>query len=223
MLDLYGGHAVAALGYGHPGWTRALTEQAAQMQFPDATPCRWKCARAPRRSCSTFSKLPFDSVFWINSGAEANENALEDGVQDAPGRTHVAAVEQSFHGRTAAVRVAPRGARRRNGTVLPRTPFDVSFISAATSRTIANHVTENTAAVIVEPVQGLGGAFDMGQEFLAALRKRCDETGALLIFDEVQCGVGRTGSRSRRTLRRDARHDHDRQGAGQRLPVSRRC
>ena len=52
----------------------------------------------------------------------------------------------------------------------------------------------NTAAVIVEPVQGVGGAFDMGQEFLAALRKRCDETGALLIFDEVQCGVGRSGT-----------------------------
>ena len=59
---------------------------------------------------------------------------------------------------------------------------------------IANHVTENTAAVIVEPVQGVGGAFDMGQEFLAALRQRCDDTGALLIFDEVQCGVGRSGT-----------------------------
>ena len=70
----------------------------------------------------------------------------------------------------------------------------MSWIKRRDIADIANHVTENTAAVIVEPVQGVGGAFDMGQEFLAALRKRCDETGALLIFDEVQCGVGRTGT-----------------------------
>jgi acetylornithine/succinyldiaminopimelate/putrescine aminotransferase len=76
---------------------------------------------------------------------------------------------------------------------LPRTPFDVSFLPRRDLGAIARHVTGDTAAVIVEPVQGLGGAFDMGAPFLAALRRRCDETGALLIFDEVQCGVGRTG------------------------------
>ena len=76
---------------------------------------------------------------------------------------------------------------------LPRTPFDVSFMPRRDVAAIAKHVTENTAAVIVEPVQGLGGAFDLGAGFLAALRKRCDETGAMLIFDEVQCGMGRTG------------------------------
>jgi acetylornithine/succinyldiaminopimelate/putrescine aminotransferase len=61
------------------------------------------------------------------------------------------------------------------------------------SDAIAKHVTENTAAVIVEPVQGLAGAYDFGKDYLAALRKRCDETGAMLIFDEVQCGTGRVG------------------------------
>ena len=140
----------------------------------------------------TFSKLPFDSVFWINSGAEANENAFKMAFKMRPGRTHVAAVEQSFHGRTAACASTTWQAPQK-WFFLPRAPFDVSWIKRRDVADIANHVTENTAAVIVEPVQGVGGAFDMGQEFLAALRKRCDETGALLIFDEVQCGVGRTG------------------------------
>ena len=139
-----------------------------------------------------FSKLPFDSVFWINSGAEANENAFKLAFKMLPGRTHVAAVEQSFHGRTAACASTTWQAPQK-WFFLPRAPFDVSWIKRRDIADIAHHVTANTAAVIVEPVQGVGGAFDMGQEFLSALRKRCDETGALLIFDEVQCGVGRTG------------------------------
>ena len=191
VLDLYGGHAVASLGYGHKGWTKALTDQAAQMNFQtNAVPMEVR-ARAAHKLLN-FSKLPFDSVFWINSGAEANENAFKMAFKMRPGRTHVAAVEQSFHGRTAACASTTWGAPQK-WFFLPRAPFDVSWIKRRDLADIANHVTENTAAVIVEPVQGVGGAFDMGQEFLAALRKRCDETGALLIFDEVQCGVGRTG------------------------------
>ena len=193
VLDLYGGHAVASLGYGHKGWTKALSEQAAQMNFQtqrraDGSPHARRAA-----SCSQFSKLPFDSVFWINSGAEANENAFKLAFKMRPGRTHVAAVEQSFHGRTAACASTTWSAPQK-WFFLPRAPFDVSWIKRRDIADIANHVTENTAAVIVEPVQGVGGAFDMGQEFLAALRQRCDETGALLIFDEVQCGVGRSGT-----------------------------
>ena len=191
MLDLYGGHAVASLGYGHQGWTKALSDQAAQMNFQtNAVPMEIR-ARAAHKLLK-FSKLPFDSVFWINSGAEANENAFKMAFKMRPGRTHVAAVEQSFHGRTAACASTTWQAPQK-WFFLPRAPFDVSWIKRRDIADIANHVTENTAAVIVEPVQGVGGAFDMGQEFLAALRKRCDETGALLIFDEVQCGVGRTG------------------------------
>ena len=101
VLDLYGGHAVASLGYGHKGWTKALSEQAAQMNFQtNAVPMEIR-ARAAQKLLK-FSKLPFDSVFWINSGAEANENAFKMAFKMRPGRTHVAAVEQSFHGRTAA-------------------------------------------------------------------------------------------------------------------------
>ena len=209
-------------GYGHKGWTKALADQAAQMNFQtNAVPMEVR-ARAAQKLL-TFSSLPFDSVFWINSGAEANENAFKMAFKMRPGRTHVAAVEQSFHGRTAACASTTWGAPQK-WFFLPRAPFDVSWIRRRDIADIANHVTENTAAVIVEPVQGVGGAFDMGQEFLAALRKRCDETGALLIFDEVQCGVGRIGHAVRgQLLRRDAGHDHDRQGAGQRLSRCRRC
>jgi acetylornithine/succinyldiaminopimelate/putrescine aminotransferase len=138
-----------------------------------------------------FSQLPFASVFFVNSGAEANENALKLAFR-ITGREKIAAVEGSFHGRTAAAGAITWGARQK-WFGFPRMPFDVSFIPRRSIAAIAEHVREDTAAVIVEPVQGVGGAFDMGAEFLAALRRRCDETGALLIFDEVQCGVGRTG------------------------------
>ena len=191
VLDLYGGHAVAALGYGHPGWTRALTEQAQACHFQsNAVPMDVRSRAAAR--LIRFSGLDLSSVFFVNSGAEANENALKMAFRMNAGRTHVAAVEHSFHGRTAAVGAITWGAMQK-WYGLPRTPFDVSFIPRRDLAAIAQHVTENTAAVIVEPVQGLAGAFDLGAPFLEALRRRCDEVGAALIFDEVQCGMGRTG------------------------------
>ena len=190
ILDLYGGHAVAALGYGHPGWTRALSSQAASCNFQsNAVPMAVRSRAAAR--LVRFSQLPFASVFFVNSGAEANENALKLAFR-ITGREKIAAIEGSFHGRTAAAGAITWGARQK-WFGFPRTPFDVSFIPRRAVAAIAEHVREDTAAVIVEPVQGVGGAFDMGAEFLAALRRRCDETGALLIFDEVQCGIGRTG------------------------------
>jgi len=190
ILDLYGGHAVAALGYGHPGWTRALSSQAASCNFQsNAVPMAVRSRAAAR--LVRFSQLPFASVFFVNSGAEANENALKLAFR-ITGREKIAAIEGSFHGRTAAAGAITWGARQK-WFGFPRTPFEVSFIPRRAVAAIAEHVREDTAAVIVEPVQGVGGAFDMGAEFLAALRRRCDETGALLIFDEVQCGIGRTG------------------------------
>jgi len=158
VLDLYGGHAVAALGYGHPAWTAALAQQAQLCQFQSNAVALAIRARAAQRLVR-FAQLPDMRVFFVNSGAEANENALRIALRTS-GRTHIAAIEGAFHGRTAALRAK---------------------------------VSRRTAAVIVEPVQGIAGAVDLGREFLGALRSRCDEVGALLIFDEVQCGVGRTG------------------------------
>jgi acetylornithine/N-succinyldiaminopimelate aminotransferase len=190
ILDLYGGHAVAGLGYAHPGWTAALAAQAQLCQFQSNAVAMQVRAKAARRLVR-FSKLPFSSVFFVNSGAEANENALKVALR-MTGRAHVAAIEGGFHGRTAAAGAVTWGAQAK-WYGFPRTPFDVSFIPRGASGAVAEHVTTDTAAVIVEPVQGLAGAVPIGAAFLAALRARCDEVGALLVFDEVQCGMGRTG------------------------------
>jgi len=190
VLDLYGGHAVAALGYGHPLWTRALSEQACALSFQsNAVPLDVRVRAAQR--LIRFSGLNFNSVFFVNSGAEANENALKMAFTITR-RAHVAAIEHSFHGRTAAAGAVTWGAASK-WYGFPRAPFDVSFIARRDIAAIAQQVSERTAAVIVEPVQGVGGAFDLGAPFLKALRARCDEVGALLIFDEVQCGMGRVG------------------------------
>ncbi len=190
VLDLYGGHAVAALGYAHPGWTRALTEQARTCQFQsNAVPMDVRLRAADR--LVRFAGLGLNTVFFINSGAEANENALKMAFR-MTGRTQVVALEQGFHGRTAAAGAITWGAAQ-TWYGFPRAPFDVKFIARDDVSCIAAAITEQTAAVVVEPVQGVGGAFDVGADYLRALRQRCDATGAILIFDEVQCGVGRTG------------------------------
>lgn len=196
VLDLYGGHAVAALGYGHRGWTEALIAQARSCQFQtNALPMPIR-ARAARRLLD-FSGLDFASVFLVSTGAEANENALRLALR-MTSRPHVAAVEGAFHGRTAAASAVTWDSDAWYG--FPRKPFDVSFLPRGNLAAVDALVTERTAAVIVEPVQGLAGAVDLGAEYLAALRRRCDQVGALLIFDEVQCGFGRIGAPFAATL-----------------------
>ena len=190
VLDLYGGHAVAALGYGHPAWTKAVSDQLRNLNFQsNAVPLDVRTRAANK--LIAFSRLPVESVFFINSGAEANENALKMAFTMNPGRTEVIALEQSFHGRTAGAGALTWGAARK-WYGFPRTPFDVTFIARRDTAALAA-ITAGTAAVIVEPIQGVGGAFDLGADYLKALRQRCDETGAVLIFDEVQCGFGRCG------------------------------
>ncbi|MGA2563018.1 MAG: aminotransferase class III-fold pyridoxal phosphate-dependent enzyme [Steroidobacteraceae bacterium] len=190
VLDLYGGHAVAALGYGHAGWTRALSEQARSLNFQsNAVPLQVRLRAAAR--LIRFADLGFSSVFFVNSGAEAIENALKMAFAFT-GRSHIVAIEHSFHGRTAAAGAITWGARDK-WYGFPRTPFDVSYIARRDFQAIAAQVTRASAAVIVEPVQGVGGAYDLGAPFLQALRERCDAVGALLICDEVQCGMGRSG------------------------------
>ena len=190
VLDLYGGHAVAALGYGHPRWLAALAEQAHALPFQsNAVPLAVRARAAAR--LVRFAALPLDTVFFCNTGAEANENALKLALR-ITGRRKVVAVEGSFHGRTAAAGAVTWGAAQK-WYGFPRAPFDVEFLPRRDASAIARTVGEDVAAVIVEPVQGVAGAVDLGGEWLQALRTRCDAAGALLIFDEVQCGMGRTG------------------------------
>jgi acetylornithine/succinyldiaminopimelate/putrescine aminotransferase len=190
ILDLYGGHAVAALGYGHPRLVAALEAQARSLIFQsNAVPLDVRRRAALR--LTRFAGLGLNTVFFVNSGAEANENALRLALR-ITGRRKVVAVEGSFHGRTAAAGAVTWGAMKK-WYGFPQTPFDVEFVPRGDLAAIERSVGTDTAAVIVEPVQGVGGALDLGETFLAALRARCSETCALLVFDEVQCGMGRTG------------------------------
>jgi acetylornithine/succinyldiaminopimelate/putrescine aminotransferase len=191
ILDFYGGHAVAGLGYGHPRWLAALEHQARQMAFQtNALPMLIRERAAA--SLTRFAALGLDTVFWLNSGAEANENALKLAFK-LTGRSKAVALEQGWHGRTAAAGAVTWGALQK-WYGFPRTPFDVVFTPRDDVAALARTIDRDTAAVIVEPVQGVGGAYPVGQSMLQALRQRCDEVGALLIFDEVQCGVGRCGT-----------------------------
>ena len=190
VLDLYGGHAVAALGYNHPRWVEALTTQARKLCFQsNAVPLDVRRRAAAR--LANFCGLGLDTIFFVNSGAEANENALKLAFK-MTGGNEVVAVEGGFHGRTAAAGAVTWGAEKK-WYGFPGKPFDVKFIKPSDTQRLSTLLNDRTAAVIVEPVQGVAGAVDLPQEFLQALRTRCSENGSILIFDEVQCGVGRTG------------------------------
>lgn len=190
-LDAYGGHAVASTGHSHPEVVRAIAEQAARLLFYStavAHPLREALAEKLAALCPD----PLGRVFFCNSGAEANENALHL-ARKHTGRRDVVSVAGGWHGRTVATLAVTdgeryEGAARRAGMPLSRkVPFDdVAALEQAVDRRIA--------AVIVEPVQGLAGARDCSPAFLAAARRVCDAAGAVLIFDEVQCGVGRCGA-----------------------------
>jgi acetylornithine/succinyldiaminopimelate/putrescine aminotransferase len=169
----------------------ALERQARQMSFQtNALPMAVRERAAAR--LARFAGLGLDTIFWINSGAEANENALKLAFK-ITGRSRAVALEQGWHGRTAAAGAVTWGAAGK-WYGFPRPPFEVSFTPRDDPAAVDRFVDSDTAAVIVEPVQGVGGAYDVGKPMLQALRRRCDEVGALLIFDEVQCGMGRTGA-----------------------------
>jgi len=191
VLDLYGGHAVAGLGYGHPRLTEALLTQAQELLFQsNAITMRVRDEAADK--LAAFAPAGLDRVFFVNSGAEANENALRLALQ-ATGRSKVVAIEHGFHGRTAAAGAVTWGSRDR-WYGFPNTPMEVTFVPRNDSAALADAIDDDTAAVIIEPVQGVAGAFDFAQPFMTSARETCDDRGAMLILDEVQTGVGRLGT-----------------------------
>ncbi|MEQ8767270.1 MAG: aminotransferase class III-fold pyridoxal phosphate-dependent enzyme [Planctomycetota bacterium] len=196
LLDLYGGHAVALLGYRHPKLIEALDQQADTLFFQSNAVELAVRAEAGRRLVE-LAPAPLTHAFFVNSGAEANENALRLAFRST-GRSHVVALEGGFHGRTAAAGAATWGADK--WYAFPRKPFDVTFVPRDDESALTAAITDETAAVIAEPVQGLAGAFPLGKQFLQTARERCNQTGARLIFDEVQCGMGRTGEAFGATL-----------------------
>lgn len=191
ILDLYGGHAVAALGYGHPDLLAALQAQAKAVFFQSNAVALDVRARAAD-ALIDFAPDRLQRVFFANSGAEANENALRLACR-LTGRPRVAAIEHGFHGRTAAAGAVTWGAEAK-WYGFPRPPFDVDFIPRDEPEAVAASVTQETAAVIVELVQGVAGAYDLHPRFVTAISEACAATGAMLIIDEVQSGMGRCGA-----------------------------
>src|ERR1700720_1606619 len=172
ILDFYGGHAVAGLGYGHPRWLAGIERQARQMAFQtNALPMVIRERAAAR--LTRFAGLGLDTVFWINSGAEANENALKLAFK-ITGRSKAVALEQSFHGRTAAAGAVTWGALEK-WYGFPRTPFAVSFAPRDNPGALEQHFDGEPAAVIAGRIKGGGGAYYGGKPMLEALRRRCDE------------------------------------------------
>ncbi len=190
VLDLYAGHAVAALGYGHPRLVSALAQQAERLYF-QSNAVNLKIRDAAAERLAAFSPEGLDRVFFVNSGAEANENALRIAAR-ATARTKVVAIERSFHGRSAAASAVTWGAKDR-WYAFPRTPMDVEFVPRDDVAALEAAIDADTAALIIEPVQGLAGAYRFAPEFMTAARETCSRAGALLILDEVQTGVGRLG------------------------------
>ncbi len=190
IVDFYGGHAVASLGYAHPRLVEALASQAKTLTFQSNAVALEVRTRAARR-LTAFAPEGLEQVFFANSGAEANENALRLAFR-ATRRERVVAVEHAFHGRTAAAGAVTWGAADK-WYAFPRAPFPVSFVPRNEPEALEALVDETTAAVIAEPIQGVAGAFALDPDFVRAMRRLCDSHGAVLIFDEVQSGVGRTG------------------------------
>jgi len=189
LVDFYGGHAVALLGYRHPRLLGALATQARALFFQsNAVPLAVRERAAAR--LAAFAPAGLDRVFFVNSGAEANENALRVALR-ATGRGVVVALEGAFHGRTAAAGAVTWNARWYG---FPRPPFEVRFVPREDAAALAAALAPgDVAAVIAEPVQGVAGAVALSDAFLAALRALTLRHGALLVFDEVQCGMGRSG------------------------------
>ncbi len=187
-LDLYGGHAVISVGHTHPRYVQALTDQLHKISFYSNS------VRIPQQQeladkLGALSDHPDYALFLCNSGAEANENALKL-ASFHNDRTQVVAFTKSFHGRTAGAVAATD-----NASIVAPINYNkhVSFLPFNDSAAALAGITTDTCAVIIEGIQGVGGIQVATDDFLQTIRKRCDETGTVLILDGVQCGYGRSG------------------------------
>ena len=189
-LDLYGGHAVCATGHSHPHVVRAIQQQAEKVLFYSNLVYSEIRARAAEKLVS-IAPESLTKAFFCNSGTEANENAMRM-ARFATGREKVVTFTGGFHGRTAdAISATFLGKYREIGK--PNVPGHVAaeFGNLESVRAVADR---ETAAIMLEPIQSMAGVTEAAPEFFRGLREICDEHGIILIFDEVQTGVGRTGN-----------------------------
>lgn len=192
-LDFIGGIAVSSLGHAHPALVAALSDQAGRYihvsnlyQIPEQI-------EAARR-LTTLAGLP--RAFFCNSGAEANEAAIKLARKRAkavkgPAAHEFLVTDNSFHGRTLATVAATGNPRYQQG--FEPLPAGFRFVPFDDLAAMRGAVTDATCAILVEPVQGEGGVVPPSSGYLAGLRALCDENGLLLVVDEVQTGIGRTG------------------------------
>jgi acetylornithine aminotransferase/acetylornithine/N-succinyldiaminopimelate aminotransferase len=188
-LDLYSGHAVAGTGHCHPHVVNAIKEQADKLIFYSNLVYSEARARAAEKLVS-IAPDSLTKAFFCNSGTEANENAMRM-ARMATGRESVITFSGGFHGRTAdAISATFLGKYRELGK--PNVPghLQAEFGDIESVRALAD---ESVAAIMLEPIQSMAGVKMAGPSFYRALRDLCDQHGIVLIYDEVQTGVGRTG------------------------------
>ncbi|MFZ2653372.1 MAG: aspartate aminotransferase family protein [Victivallales bacterium] len=190
-LDFSTGISVCNLGHCHPAVTRAIKEQAGKLVHVSNL---YMNEKQPQLAAKLVEKGFDGFVFFANSGAEANEGMIKFARKwgSAKGKFEIIVMEDSFHGRTLATLAATGRSKYRAGFSpdMPgfvHVPFnDVSAIE--------KKINDKTCAVLLEPVQGEGGILPAKQEYLKAVRELCNKHGLLLMYDEVQCGMGRTGT-----------------------------
>ncbi len=192
-LDLGAGIAVNALGHANPALVQALTEQAGQLWHVSNL---YRIPQQEKLAEMLVDKTFADTVFFTNSGTEACELAVKMARKyhydnDMADRVEIITFEGAFHGRSTAA-IAASGSEKMVKGFGPLMP-GFRQLKWGDEDAIRGAITTRTCAVIIEPVQGEGGIRVASDSFLRLLRDLCDETGTLLIFDEVQCGVGRTG------------------------------
>ncbi|MBA2704025.1 MAG: aspartate aminotransferase family protein [Blastocatellia bacterium] len=188
-LDLYGGHAVAATGHCHPHVVAAIRKQTEKLLFYSNLVYSEARARAAAKLISIAPET-LSKVFFCNSGTEANENAMRM-ARLKTGRENIITFSGGFHGRTAdSISATFLGKYREIGK--PNVPghLQAEFGDIESARALAD---ETIAAIMLEPIQSMAGVRMAGPEFYSSLRNLCDERGIVLIYDEVQTGVGRTG------------------------------
>ena len=189
-LDFYGGHAVISIGHSHPHYVKRITEQLSNIGFYSNAVINSLQTELAEKIGSLAKGYEDYSLFLCNSGAEANENALKL-ASFTTGRERVLAMKGAFHGRTSmAVAVTDNPAIQAP----VNTTNKVSFVALNDCEALREELLKGEyAAVIIEPIQGVGGIQVASDEFLLTAREVCDATGTLLVMDEVQSGYGRSG------------------------------
>ena len=189
-LDLVAGIAVNSIGYSHPDFVQAMQEQVSKLLHVSNLYYVEEQARLAEKIAS-ITPDGLDRTLFVNSGAEANEGALKLAVRYT-GRKKVMAALNGFHGRTAAA-LGATGQTKYQASFEPLISSAYEYYDYGDIESVKHMITKDVAALIVEPVQGEGGVRTASPEFFKALRDICTDSGALMIVDEVQTGLGRTG------------------------------